>query len=144
MQKQYSIYLLYCHTTKKKYVGSTGDLKARVAVHESSCKHGRSCSSSEVVRGRSFAVLVLEEANRFRNAFADAMARYETMWHGNFQWTIDEAAQRVAASFDVRLVDKAGKEIELSNVKLFQVKDGRFTRLDLYFSTTEAIVAKPS
>ena len=61
MQKQYSIYLLYCHTTKKKYVGSTGDLKARIAVHESSCKHGRSCSSSEVVRGRSFAVLVLEE-----------------------------------------------------------------------------------
>ena len=82
--------------------------------------------------------------HEIRNAFADAMARYETMWHGNFQWTIDEAVQRVAASFDVRLVDKAGKEIELSNVKLFQVKDGRFTRLDLYFSTTDAIVAKPS
>lgn len=79
-----------------------------------------------------------------RDAFADAMARYETMWHGNFEWTIDEAAQRVAASFDVRLVDKAGKETELSNVKLFQVEDGRFTRLDLYFSTTEAIVADPN
>ena len=79
-----------------------------------------------------------------RDAFANAMARYETMWHGNFEWTIDEAAQRVAASFDVRLVDKAGKETELSNVKLFQVEDGRFTRLDLYFSTTEAIVADPN
>tara|TARA_Y100000588_G_C13600160_1_gene646726 strand:- start:119 stop:517 length:399 start_codon:yes stop_codon:yes gene_type:complete len=79
-----------------------------------------------------------------RDAFANAMARYETIWHGNFEWTIDEAAQRVAASFDVRLVDKAGKETELSNVKLFQVEDGCFTRLDLYFSTTEAIVADPN
>ncbi|MDD9904535.1 MAG: nuclear transport factor 2 family protein [Rhodospirillaceae bacterium] len=79
-----------------------------------------------------------------RDAFANAMARYETMWHGNFEWTVDEAAQRVAASFDVRLVDNAGKETELSNVKLFQVEDGHFTRLDLYFSTTEAIVSDPN
>ena len=79
-----------------------------------------------------------------RDAFANAMARYETMWHSNFEWTVDEAAQRVAASFDVRLVDNAGKETELSNVKLFQVEDGHFVRLDLYFSTTEAIVSDPN
>ena len=78
-----------------------------------------------------------------RDAFADAIARYKTMWHGNFEWTIDEAAQRVAASFDVRLIDKAGKETKLRNVKLFQVEEGRFTHLDLYFSTTEIIVSKP-
>ena len=76
--------------------------------------------------------------------FADAMERYPTMWHGNFEWTVDEAAQRVAASFDVHLVDETGRETELSNVKLFQVENGRFTRLDLYFSTTEAIVADPA
>jgi ketosteroid isomerase-like protein len=79
-----------------------------------------------------------------RDAFADAMARYETMWHGNFEWTVDEAAQRVAANFDVRLVDKAGNETTLSNVKLFQVEDGCFVRLDLYFSTAEAIVSDPN
>ena len=79
-----------------------------------------------------------------RDAFAGAIARYPTMWHGNFEWTVDEAAQRVAASFDVRLVDKAGKETNLSNVKMFQVEDGRFTRLDLYFSTAEAIVDEPA
>ena len=32
-----------------------------------------------------------------RDAFADAIAHYKSMWHGNFEWTIDEAAQRVAA-----------------------------------------------
>ncbi len=79
-----------------------------------------------------------------RDAFAGAIERYPTMWHGNFEWTVDEAAQRVAASFDVRLVDKAGKQTDLSNVKLFQIVDGRFTRLDLYFSTAEAIVDEPS
>jgi len=78
-----------------------------------------------------------------RDAFAGAIERYPTMWHGNFEWTIDEAAQRVAASFDVRLVDRAGKETNLSNVKMFQVEDGRFKRLDLYFSTAEAIVDDP-
>ena len=66
------------------------------------------------------------------------------MWHGNFEWTVDEAAQRVAANFDVRLVDKAGNETTLSNVKLFQVEDGCFVRLDLYFSTAEAIVSDPN
>ena len=76
-----------------------------------------------------------------RDAFADAIERYPTMWHGNFEWTVDEAAQKVAASFDVRLVDKAGRETELSNVTLFRIEDGRFARLDLYFSTAEAIVA---
>lgn len=79
-----------------------------------------------------------------REAFSGAMARYTTMWHGNFEWTVDEGAQRVAAGFDVKLVDKAGKVTELSNVKLFQVEDGRFTRMDLYFSTSEAIVSEPN
>ena len=75
-------------------------------------------------------------------AFKAAMARYPTMWHGNFEWTVDEAAQRIAAVFDVRLVDKNGKKTELSNAKLFRVEDGKFKRLDLYFSTTEVIVSE--
>ncbi len=79
-----------------------------------------------------------------RAAFEDAIARYPTMWHGNFEWTVDEAEQRVAAVFDVRLVDQEGRETSLSNVKLFRVEDGRFTRLDLYFSTAEAVVSAPA
>ena len=78
-----------------------------------------------------------------RDAFVDAMARYPTMWHGNFEWTVDEAAQRVAAVFDVRLVDKNGNESNLSNAKLFRVEDGKFKRLDLYFSTTASVVSAP-
>ena len=77
-----------------------------------------------------------------REAFKAAMARYPTMWHGNFEWTVDEAAQRIAAVFDVSLVDKNGKKTELSNAKLFRVEDGKFKRLDLYFSTTEVIVSE--
>ena len=77
-----------------------------------------------------------------REAFEAAIARYPTMWHGNFEWTVDEAAQRIAAVFDVSLVDKNGKKTELSNAKLFRVEDGKFKRLDLYFSTTEVIVSE--
>ncbi len=77
-----------------------------------------------------------------RSAFEGAMAKYPTMWHGNFEWTVDEAAQRVAAVFDVRLVDTDGRESNMSNAKLFRIEDGRFTRLDLYFSTAEAVVSE--
>ncbi len=76
-----------------------------------------------------------------RDAFVSAMERYPTMWHGNFEWIIDEAAQKVAATFDVRLVDTEGRETSLSNVKLFKVEDGLFTKLDLYFSSAEPIVS---
>ena len=78
-----------------------------------------------------------------RTAFEDAMARYPKMWHGNFEWTVDEAAQRVAAVFDVRLTDTDGKETELSNAKLFRIEDGKFKRLDLYFSSSNSIVNAP-
>ena len=77
-----------------------------------------------------------------RAVFEGAMARYPTMWHGNFEWTVDEAAQRVAAVFDVRLVDTDGRESNMSNAKLFRIEDGRFTRLDLYFSTSESVVSE--
>ncbi|NKB56501.1 MAG: hypothetical protein GKS00_09210 [Alphaproteobacteria bacterium] len=82
--------------------------------------------------------------SEIRAAFVSAMERYPTMWHGNFEWIVDEAAQKVAATFDVRLVDKAGRETRLSNVKLFKIEDGLFTQLDLYFSSTEPIVSKPA
>jgi tetrahydrodipicolinate N-succinyltransferase len=62
------------------------------------------------------------------------------MWHGNFEWTVDEAAQRVAAVFDVRLVDTDGRESNMSNAKMFRIEDGHFIRLDLYFSTSESVV----
>lgn len=79
-----------------------------------------------------------------RAAFEDAIARYPTMWHGNFEWVVDEAEQKIAAWFDVRLVDRNGNETKLSNAKLFRVVDGRFDRLDLYFSSAAPVVAGPS
>ncbi len=78
-----------------------------------------------------------------RGAFEDALGKYQTVWHGNFEWTVDEAAQRVAAAFDVRLVDHEGRATELANVKMFRVEDGRFTRMDLYFSTNDPVVTEP-
>ena len=79
-----------------------------------------------------------------RAAFEDAMGRYPKMWHGNFEWTVDEAAQRVAAVFDVCLTDSDGKETELSNAKLFRIEDGKFKRLDLYFSSSDSVVNAPN
>lgn len=77
-----------------------------------------------------------------RAAFEDAFQRYPMMWHGNFDWIVDEEAQRVAALFDVRLVDSRGQETNMSNAKIFRVEDGCFKRLDLYFSTAAPIVGE--
>jgi ketosteroid isomerase-like protein len=76
----------------------------------------------------------------FRQAFVD----YTSLWHGNFNWVVDEPQQIVAAWFDVRLDHRDGTVIEMSNGKFFHVKDGLLIRLDLYLSTSEAIVAKQS
>ena len=32
----------------------------------------------------------------------------------------------------------------MSNAKMFRVEDGRFTRLDLYFSTADSILSEPA
>lgn len=75
-----------------------------------------------------------------RQAFATAFEEYETLWHGNFNWVVDEGAQRVAAWFDVRLVRPDGSAIEMNNGKFFHFRDGKLSRLDLYLSTTETVV----
>jgi len=80
---------------------------------------------------------------QIHEAFASAFERYPAMWHGNFEWIVDVEAQRLCAVFDVRLVDRQGRESNLSNAKIFRVEDGRFTRLDLYFSTAEPVVEAP-
>lgn len=76
-----------------------------------------------------------------RPMFAQAFVDYEAMWHGNFNWVVDEAQQRVAAWFDVRLDHTDGRVIEMSNGKFFTIENDLLCRLDLYLSTTEAIVA---
>ena len=75
-----------------------------------------------------------------RPMFAKAFADYESLWHGNFNWVVDEPQQRLAAWFDVRLVRTDGSVVEMSNGKFFTVSDGRLSRLDLYLSTSEQIV----
>ncbi len=81
--------------------------------------------------------------DNIRTAVEDAMTRYPKMWHGNFEWTVDEAVQRVAVVFDVRLTDTDGKETKLSNAKLFRIVGGKFKRLDLYFSSSDSVVDAP-
>lgn len=75
-----------------------------------------------------------------REAFVQAFADYETLWHGNFNWVVDEPEQRVASWFDVRLVRPDGSRIEMNNGKFFHFRAGRLCRLDLYLSTTEPVV----
>lgn len=84
--------------------------------------------------------LVGREAG-IRDAFVQAFADYETLWHGNFNWVVDEPQQRVAAWFDVRLVRPDGSALEMNNGKFFHFRDGLLNRLDLYLSTSETVVA---
>jgi ketosteroid isomerase-like protein len=78
--------------------------------------------------------------DEIRNAFKDAMAKYPTMWHGDFDCIVDEQAQRICATFNVRLVDAKGAETTMSNAKIFRVREGKFIELDLYFSSATAII----
>jgi ketosteroid isomerase-like protein len=75
-----------------------------------------------------------------RDLFETVYATYPEMWHGNFEWVVDEAEQRLAASFDVRLVDSAGKEMVMRNGKFFSVENGRLSQLNLYLSTSDDLV----
>ncbi len=77
-----------------------------------------------------------------RGAFAEAFESYESLWHGRFNWVVDEDAQRVAAWFDVRLVRPDGSAMEMNNGKFFHFQDGKLIRLDLYLSTTEPVVSE--
>lgn len=78
-----------------------------------------------------------------KDAFVSAFRDYETLWHGNFNWVVDEEAQRVAAWFDVRLVRPDGSAMEMNNGKFFHFRDGKLSRLDLYLSTSEPVVQEP-
>ena len=72
----------------------------------------------------------------FERAFRD----YESLWHGDFHWTVDESRQELAGRFRVKLVRTDGGMIEMSNGKFFDVRDGKLVGLELYLSTSEAIV----
>jgi ketosteroid isomerase-like protein len=75
-----------------------------------------------------------------RDLFERVYETYPEMWHGNFEWVVDEAEQRLAASFDVRLVDHGGAELSMRNGKFFAVEDGRLAELNLYLSTSDDLV----
>lgn len=77
-----------------------------------------------------------------RPMFAKAFVDYRSMWHGNFNWVVDEPQQRLAAWFDVRLERVDGSVLEMNNGKFFSVSDGLLRRLDLYLSTSEQIVGE--
>lgn len=76
-----------------------------------------------------------------RPMFEKAFEDYRTLWHGNFNWVVDEEQQIVAAWFDVMLERSDGSTVEMNNGKFFHVRDGKLIRLDLYLSTSEAIVS---
>ena len=75
-----------------------------------------------------------------RDLFEAAYANYPEMWHGNFEWVVDEAAQRIAGNFDVRLVKGDGETMTMRNGKFFQVEDGRLANLNLYLSTSDDLI----
>lgn len=69
-----------------------------------------------------------------RRMFETLFSSYEEIWHGDFEVTADEENQTVAARFNVRLKDAAGKETRLSNCNFWYVKDGKFSRYYVFMS----------
>jgi ketosteroid isomerase-like protein len=65
---------------------------------------------------------------------------YPKLWHDNFDWVVDEAAQRVAISFDARLTDPEGEVTERRNSRFSAISDGKISEMNLYLCASASIV----
>lgn len=69
-----------------------------------------------------------------KGMFERLSSSYKTIWHGNFSHIVDVPNQSIASQFNVRLVDDAGHETNLSNCNFFYLKNGLFQRVFVYMS----------
>lgn len=66
--------------------------------------------------------------------FETLFSSYKTIWHGNFEHTVDAEAERISSRFDVILEDDNGGKVELHNCNHWYCKDGRFQRVYVFMS----------
>ena len=72
------VYCIECLQTHEKYIGSTkGSFKHRMSVHKSSAKHGRPCSSKQIIDRGNYTSYIVEEAED------DILREREQSWMDN-------------------------------------------------------------
>jgi ketosteroid isomerase-like protein len=64
--------------------------------------------------------------------FERYMARWETIWHGNFDHVVDTAEGRLACRFEVRKTAPDGGLDEKRNANFFTFEGGRIRHISVY------------
>ncbi len=69
-----------------------------------------------------------------REMFQTLFDSYKSIWHGEFEHTVDPVNEVISSRFTVRLEDHDGKKIELHNCNFWYCKDGLFNRVYVFMS----------
>lgn len=69
-----------------------------------------------------------------RKMFQNLFDSYVDIWHGDFECTVDEKEQSIAARFNVYLKTEDGGEIKLTNCNFWYVENGKFSRVFVFMS----------
>lgn len=69
-----------------------------------------------------------------RAMFQTLFDSYVDIWHGDFECTVDEDTQSIAARFNVYLKTEDGTEIKLTNCNFWYVEEGKFSRVFVFMS----------
>jgi len=65
---------------------------------------------------------------------------FQTIWHGDFEHTVDVDSQRISTQFNVRRTDLNGEETRMSNCNSFRFENGKFKQVFVYASGGGALV----
>lgn len=69
-----------------------------------------------------------------RKMFETLFESYESIWHGDFEHTVDEENERISSRFTVHLIDHDGGKVELRNCNFWYFDNGKFQRVFVFMS----------
>lgn len=69
-----------------------------------------------------------------RKMFETLYESYESIWHGEFEHTVDVEGERISSRFTVHLKDNEQGKVELRNCNFWYFEDGKFKRVFVFMS----------
>ena len=75
---------------------------------------------------------------QIRNMFERLFARYDRIWHGNFEH-VAQAPERIATRFDVVNLTANGQTHRKRNANFFQLHEAQFSVVHVYMSGENAL-----
>ena len=75
-----------------------------------------------------------EGRDEVRQAYLNRTNTVKESWHGNFQFTCDEANARLVIRLDVKRTNVDGSQEEMDNLTLLAFKDNRICHITVWMS----------